>query len=96
MKTKDKKKDEIPWGSLFTEPLYDNLINYIAWKDNALVLFMSTVNDGKQMIEKMRKRPSETLTSAKTARAPFGNEAQKLLNIPEFDEIYNHEMGAVD
>ena len=27
---------------------------------------------------------------------PFGNHAKKLLDIPEFDELYNHEMGAVD
>ena len=96
MKTQDKKKDEIPWGTLYTEPSTDNLINYIAWKDNALVLFMPTVNDGVEKIEKMRKRPSETSTSAKTARLPFGDHAQKLLEIPEFDELYNHEMGAVD
>ena len=96
MKEQDKKKDVILWGTLYIEPSVDNLINYIAWKDNALVLFMSTVNDGVEKVEKLRKRPSETSTSAKTARAPFGDHARKLLEIPEFDELYNHEMGAVD
>ena len=57
---------------------------------------MSTVNDGIEKVEKLRKRPSETSTSAKTARAPFRDHARKLLDIPEFNELYNHEMGAVN
>ena len=57
---------------------------------------MSTVNNEERYIEKFRKRPSETSTSAKTARIPFGNHARKLLDIPEFDEEYNHQMEAVD
>ena len=96
MKTQDKKRDDIPWGTLFTEPSTNNKINYIAWKDNSLVLFMSTVHNGEIMVEKLRKRPSETSTSAKTARLPFGDHARKLLEIPEFDDEYNQETGAVD
>ena len=61
-----------------------------------LILFISKINDGEKKVEKLGKRPSETSTSAKTTRAPFGNHAKKLLNIPEFDEEYNHKMRAVD
>ena len=57
---------------------------------------MLIVNDGEEEVEKIRKRSSETSISAKTARAVFGNHAKKLLEIPEFDELYNHEMGAID
>jgi hypothetical protein len=71
MKKEDASKDKIPWGTLFIEPFKDNLINFMAWKDNALVLFMSTVDDGSQVIEKLRKRPSETSSSAKILRVPF-------------------------
>ena len=57
---------------------------------------MLIVNDGLKEIEKLRKRPSKTLISAKTIRVPLGDEARKLLKIPKFDDQYNMEMGAVD
>jgi hypothetical protein len=93
---KDASKDKIPWGTLFTKPFKDNLINFMAWKDNALVLFMSIVDDGSQVIEKLRKRPLETSSFAKTSRVPFNKQAQALLDIPVFDNLYNHKMGYVD
>jgi hypothetical protein len=57
---------------------------------------MSTVNDGSQVIEKLRKRPSETSTLAKTSRVPFNRQAPALLNIPLFNDLYNHGMGYID
>lgn len=42
-----------------------------AWKDNALVLFILITDDGEEEVETLRKRPSETSTSAKTARVLF-------------------------
>jgi hypothetical protein len=95
-KKKDATKDEIPWGTLWTEPTEDNLVNLMAWKDNALVLFMSTVDDGSGGVERLRKRPSETSSAANTSRVPFGDYARALLKIPEFDDNYNYNMGAVD
>ncbi|KAJ3453383.1 hypothetical protein MRS44_017630 [Fusarium solani] len=38
-------------------PTADNQVNQIAWKDNALVLFLSTVFTGDEMTERWRKRP---------------------------------------
>ena len=96
MKKEDSQKDKIPWGTLFIEPSEDGLINFIAWKDNALVLFMSTVDDGSQVTQKLRKRPSETSSSAKTSRVPFQGQERALLDIPAFDDSYNHGMGYVD
>ena len=49
MKKKDASKDKIPQGTLFIKPFKDNLVNFIARKDNALVLFISMVNDGSQV-----------------------------------------------
>ena len=57
---------------------------------------MSIVNDGVEKVKKLRKRLSKTFILAKTARASFGDYARKLLNILEFNKLYNHEMGAVD
>jgi hypothetical protein len=96
IKTKDTKKDEILWGTLYHEPSANSQILFIAWKDNALVLFITTIKGGLDMIESLRKRPSETLTSAKTARVPFRDQPTAILEIPAFDDKYNHNMGAVD
>ena len=96
MKEEDKKKDMISWGILYTEPSVNNLINYITQKDNALVLFILTVNDKVEKVEKLKKRLSKTSTSAKIIRAPFEDYARKLLKIPEFNELYNHEIGTID
>ena len=96
MKAEDAKKDVIPWGTLYTEATEDNEINMMAWKDNALVLSMSTHSDAQRTVETLRKRPSETSSSAKTARAPFGAHARMWLTIPEYENAYNHQMGTVD
>ena len=96
MKKEDASKDKIPQGTLFIEPSKDNLINFIAWKDNALVLFMSTIDDGSQVIKKLRKRPLETSSFAKTLRVPFNRQARALFNILVFNDLYNHRMGYVD
>jgi hypothetical protein len=68
----------------------------MAWKDNALVLSMSTVADGKSTVERLRKRPSETSSAAKTSRKPFGPNTRTTLPIPEYEDEYNHQIGAVD
>ena len=57
---------------------------------------MLTVNDREKTIKQLRKRPLETSLSVKTTRVPYEEHAKKLLEILEFDEEYNHEMGAVD
>jgi hypothetical protein len=94
----DKKKDSIPWGTLYSAPTIDNNVLQYAWKDNALVLFLSTTHDSKheQLVIRHRKRPSKTSSSAKTARIPFGSEPSKDLPIPKFVDDYNDHMGQVD
>jgi hypothetical protein len=51
---------------------------------------------GDQRIDRLRKRPKETSSKAKTARRPFGKEAVKVLSIPAIADGYNYHMGAVD
>jgi Transposase IS4 len=94
-KQADQKKDNIPWGTLYSEPTIGNDINQLAWKDNALVLFLSTTHETgqDQVVIRHRKRPALTSTSAKTARKAFGSEPEKDLPIPKFIDDYNHYMG---
>jgi hypothetical protein len=57
---------------------------------------MSTIKGGLDIMESLRKRPSETSISAKTARVPFGDQPTVVLEIPAFDDKYNYNISAVD
>jgi hypothetical protein len=57
---------------------------------------MSIIDNGSQVIKKLRKCPLETSSLAKTSRVPFQGQARALLNIPVFDDLYNYRIGYVD
>jgi hypothetical protein len=57
---------------------------------------MSSALSGDEKVLRIRKRPKETSSKAKTAREPFGNDAIKELFIPVVVDGYNYYMGAVD
>ena len=67
------KKDVIPWGE--THSLYtpNREVCHIGWKDQAFVLMMSSFMSGDERVERLRRRPKETSSKAKTSRIPFGN-----------------------
>ncbi|PMD64480.1 uncharacterized protein K444DRAFT_479219, partial [Hyaloscypha bicolor E] len=71
-------------------------VYHIRWKDQAFVLIMSSFISGDERILRLRKRPKETSSKAKTVRIPFGNQATKILSIPVIADRYNYYMGAVD
>ncbi|PMD62434.1 uncharacterized protein K444DRAFT_509449, partial [Hyaloscypha bicolor E] len=68
----------------------------VRWKDQAFVLMMSSFMSGDERVLRLRKRPKETSSKAKTARVPFGSQATKVLSIPAIADGYNYHMGAVD
>lgn len=84
-------------GVLFTanHPLTKTII-FIAWKDNAFVLMMTIVKGGLEPKQTLRKRPKETSTLAKMSRVLFGDQATKVLPIPEILDKYNHKIEAVN
>ena len=51
---------------------------------------MSTINDEVEKVKKLRKRLSKTI------RTSFGDHAQKLLNILEFNKLYNYEISTIN
>jgi hypothetical protein len=51
---------------------------------------------GDERVERLRKRPKETSSKAKTTRKPFGKEPIKVLSIPAIADGYNYHMGAVN
>jgi Transposase IS4 len=95
LKKKDKS-DVIEWGTTYSMPIENGLVCHVGWKDQAFVLIMSSVLSGDQRVLRLRKRPKETSSKAKTARVPFGKDAVKELSIPAIADGYNYHMGAVD
>jgi hypothetical protein len=71
-------------------------VYYVRRKDQAFVLIMSSFMSGDERILRLRKRPKETSSKAKTVRVPFGNQATKVLLIPVIADGYNYHMGAVN
>ncbi|KAF6810668.1 hypothetical protein CSOJ01_06228 [Colletotrichum sojae] len=79
----DEKEEEgkgIPWGKVHCIPTKDGEINQFTWKDNALVLFLTTVFRETSEVLRLRRRPTGD-SAAKEARRVFGAEARKILPI---------------
>lgn len=87
---------QIPWGTLYGELSKGRTVMEFAWADAQVVLFMSTVHDGQSYVLRRRKRPAKTSTNAAQKRKPFGNNAVKEMDIPEFIDQYNLYMCGVD
>ena len=77
-------------------PMENGQVCYIGWKDQAFVLIISSVLLGDKKVIRLRKRPKETSSKAKTTREPFGSEAVKELKIPAIIDGYNHHIGAIN
>ena len=93
---KSDKKDVIPWGETYSRYTSNGEVCHVGWKDQAFVLMMSSFMSGDERVSRLRKRPKETSSKAKTARVPFGSQATKVLSIPAIADGYNYHMGAVD
>ncbi|KAM4063426.1 hypothetical protein HRG_013949 [Hirsutella rhossiliensis] len=85
-KKADTKGDCWPWGTLKTAPTPDGQVNQFAWKDNALVLFLSTVYSGEEFEQRIRRRPTTTQPRARPIQHEFGDEPVKELFVPSIDE----------
>ncbi|KAG6979370.1 hypothetical protein BFJ70_g17526 [Fusarium oxysporum] len=70
-----------------------NKVAQIAWKDNSLVLFLSTVYSGAddQRTLKRRKKPADKGAQSKPIQETFGDVAIKVIPIPTVSTPYNDE-----
>ena len=57
---------------------------------------MSSFILGNKRVKRLRKRPKETSSKAKTIRKPFGKEPVKILLIPIIADGYNYYIGVVN
>ncbi|POR30845.1 Uncharacterized protein TPAR_08914, partial [Tolypocladium paradoxum] len=76
--------------------LYAPFVNQIAWKDNALVLFYTTIYTGHEFCQRVRRRPTTTHARARPIQQEFGAEPVKTQTLPSISIDYNDKMGAVD
>ena len=96
-KNMEKSKDVFEWGTFFKTVSNDNKVCQLAWKDNGLVIFQSTVHTReKPPTQRLRKRPPKSFSKAKTACVPFGNDARKELPVMTAANNYNFNMNHVD
>jgi hypothetical protein len=51
---------------------------------------MSSFISGDERVLRLRKRPKETSSKAKTVRIPFSNQATRILSIPVIADGYNY------
>lgn len=85
--------NSLVWGKLFAKTTDDGDILQFAWKDAAVVLFMSTVSDIATEVTRSRKRPSNV---ANHVTAAWGEEVVKELAVPQLIDDYNHFMNGID
>ena len=57
---------------------------------------MSSLLLSDEKVVRLRKRPKETSSKAKTLRQPFSNKPKKGLTIPAIIDRYNHYIRAID
>ena len=96
-KSEEKTQDIHKWGNLFKAISDNEEVMQFGWKYNSLCLFQSTVHTGDEVqVVQPRKKPSLTLSKAKTAQQSFGNNVLKCLSIPWIVDEYNHNMNYFD
>lgn len=78
---------QLEWGKLYGRLSKDRKVLEFAWKDQNVVLFMTTVHTGEEWVKSKRRRPPKTATNARTSRKVFGELAVKELLITEFIDI---------
>jgi hypothetical protein len=75
-------------------------VNQIGWKDSTYILFLITVyiyrNIYPNTIDRLRRRPKESSSTAKTSRLVFEGQPTKKLSIPLVVDTYNYNMNHVD
>jgi hypothetical protein len=88
-----KWQNQLIWGAFFATTGSDKSVLQFAWKDSAVVLFMTTVNVATAITSAMRKKPAN-LPAYQVAS--WGASFSCLQDIPAAIDDYNHYMNGVD
>uniref|UniRef100_A0A8H7N642 PiggyBac transposable element-derived protein domain-containing protein n=1 Tax=Bionectria ochroleuca TaxID=29856 RepID=A0A8H7N642_BIOOC len=85
-----------PYNKLEAVSTADDLVNQIAFKDNSLVLFLTSYFTGDEVEDHKRKRPSSSHRRARQAQLFFGDIKELIIPTPSIVISYNHQMNGVD
>lgn len=91
-----EQNTQLEWDKLYGCLSEDGKVLEYAWKDQNVVLFMTTVSNGRRQVVRELSRSAKTATNARTSRAVFGSSAVKELSIPKLIDMYNRFMSGVD
>jgi hypothetical protein len=61
-----------------------------------LVLIITTVYTGQELVVKLRKRPITTKARARPIKREFSGKPVKFLQIPSVSADYNNNMGSIN
>ena len=90
---KIKWTNHIPWGKVYGRLSPNQKVLQLAQKDAQLILFITTILNGKQKIFRTRRRLK---TKDKQLKDVFRGQPFKKINIPEFIDMYNHFMNGIN
>ena len=93
LELKIKWSNHIAWGQLYGCLSSDEKVLQLAWKDNQIILFITTLVDASTTVSRLRKRPNK---KDKWIKQAFRDQLFKRLKIPDFIDMYNHLMNGVD
>lgn len=91
-----KYNSQLEWGKLYGYLSNDGFVLEFAWKDQNVILFMTTIHTDKKMIKQECRCSFKTATNAQTSWVVFGDSAIKELSILAFIDMYNYFMNGVD
>ena len=103
----DAFSNENPEKELLVPISRDRNVLVSLWQDSNKVGFCTTIHDGTEWVDRNRKRPKGTSTSAIITKQPFRifepptgckelYEHTRILPIPKAIDDYNHHMGGVN
>ena len=91
-----KHEAQIEWNIMYEKIINDANGLQFAWKNQQIVLFMTSVDTRRQYVQRKRRKSTKTTTNAKISRVVFGNEPIKTLFISRSIDFYNHYMNEVN
>ena len=91
-----KYEIQLEWKQLYEIIFVDKKIIQFVWKNQQMMLFMSTIHDDQQKIERFRRKFVLIFINVRTFRVSFDDLTIKKLFIFDFIDFYNHFMNDVD
>lgn len=94
-----RAQDRVPWGETLVMPTLDGKSMAIAWKDNAIVLFISNVFSGaEEPVFRERKMARQSIAEKKkhSLRDALNGKERGLLPIPLIVDTYNQRINGID